>query len=132
MCRVSHQKEKAWHLVSRNGAARATLTRWLKRVAARVTQWRALDQHYAVGEFSLQLLGWDRPRRFVVIREQLRAVGATLGKRQEHVSEEVKEISWKAQQRLHERYRKLLAKGKNKGVAVTAVGLTQGGTLEVN
>jgi hypothetical protein len=49
-------------------------------------------------------------------------VGATLRKRQEHVSEEVKEISWKAQQRLHERYRKLLAKGKNKGVVVTAVG----------
>jgi len=29
---------------------------------------RALDEHYAVGEFSLQLFGWDRPRRFVVIR----------------------------------------------------------------
>ena len=50
------------------------------------------------------------------------AVGGTLRKRQEHVSEEVKEIAWKAQQRLHERYRKLLAKGKNKGVVVTAVG----------
>jgi transposase len=50
------------------------------------------------------------------------SVGATLRKRQEHVSEEVQEISWKAQQRLHERYRKLLAKGKNKGVVVTAVG----------
>ena len=49
-------------------------------------------------------------------------VGATLRKRQEHVSEEVKEIAWKAQQRLHERYRKLLAKGKNKGGVVTAVG----------
>jgi len=50
------------------------------------------------------------------------AVGATLRKRQETVSEEVKEIAWKAQQRLHERYRKLLARGKNKGVVVTAVG----------
>jgi len=49
-------------------------------------------------------------------------VGATLRKRQEHVSEEVKEIAWKAQQRLHQRYRKLLAKGKNKGVVVTAIG----------
>jgi len=39
-------------------------------------------------------------------------VGATLRKRQEHVSEEVKESAWKAQQRLHQRYRKLLAKGK--------------------
>jgi hypothetical protein len=49
----------------------ARLTLWLKREAARGTQWRALDEHYAVGEFSLQLSGWDRPRRFVVIREQL-------------------------------------------------------------
>lgn len=50
------------------------------------------------------------------------SVGAKLRKRQAHVSEEVKEISWKAQQRLHQRYRKLLAKGKNKGVVMTAVG----------
>jgi hypothetical protein len=59
----------------------ARLTRWLKREAARVTQWRALDEHYAVGEFSLQLLGWLRPRRFVVIREQLRAERASLGRK---------------------------------------------------
>jgi hypothetical protein len=50
----------------------ARLTPWLKREAARVTQWRALDEQYAAGEFSLQLWGWDGPRRFVVIREQLR------------------------------------------------------------
>ena len=50
------------------------------------------------------------------------AVGGSLRKRQENVSEEVKEIAWKAQQRLHERYRKLLTKGKNKGVVITAVG----------
>jgi transposase len=47
---------------------------------------------------------------------------AKLRKRQARVSEEVKEISWKAQQRLHQRYRKLLAKGKNKGIVMTAVG----------
>jgi hypothetical protein len=29
----------------------ARLTRWLKREAARVTAWRALDQHYVVGSF---------------------------------------------------------------------------------
>jgi hypothetical protein len=59
----------------------ARLTRWLKREAARVTVWRDLDEHYAVGEFSLQLFGWDRPRRFVVIREQLRAERASLGRK---------------------------------------------------
>ena len=59
----------------------ARLTRWLKREAARITTWRALDTHYAVGEFHLQLFGWDRPRRFVVIREQLRAERASLGRK---------------------------------------------------
>ena len=59
----------------------ARLTRWMKREAARVTAWRALDEHYAVGEFSLQLWGWDRPRRFVVIREQLRAERVWLGRK---------------------------------------------------
>ena len=50
------------------------------------------------------------------------SVGASLRKRQEPVGEEVKEMAWKAQQRLHERYRQLLTRGKNKGVMVTAVG----------
>ena len=50
------------------------------------------------------------------------SVGATLRKRQEAVSEKVKEMAWKAQHRLHARYAKLLAMGKNKGVVVTAVG----------
>ncbi|HWF39046.1 MAG TPA: IS1380 family transposase [Candidatus Acidoferrales bacterium] len=59
----------------------ARLTRWLKREAARIPTWRALDAHYAAGEFHLQLFGWDRPRRFVVIREQLRAERASLGRK---------------------------------------------------
>ena len=59
----------------------ARLTLWLKREAARITTWRALDEHYAVGEFSWQLFGWDRRRRFVVIREQLRAERASLGRK---------------------------------------------------
>jgi len=40
------------------------------------------------------------------------AVTAGLRKRQERVSAEVKEIAWKAQHRLHGRYRKLTARGK--------------------
>jgi len=50
------------------------------------------------------------------------AIGFTLRKRQEGLSEEVKEMAWKAQHRLHARYGKLMAKGKNKGVVVTAIG----------
>jgi len=45
----------------------------------------------------------------------------TLKERQKHLSEEVKEIAWKAQHRLHGRYARLLARGKNKQQAVTAV-----------
>jgi transposase len=49
-------------------------------------------------------------------------VGGALRKRQEVVSEEVREIAWKAQHRLHARYRKLTARGKEKGKVVTAIG----------
>lgn len=50
------------------------------------------------------------------------AVGAALRKRQAPVSAEVKAIAWKAQHRLHARYRHLTARGKCKQEAVTAVG----------
>jgi transposase len=50
------------------------------------------------------------------------AIGATLHRRQQGVSEEVKEIAWKAQHRLHKRYRSLAAAGKNQQKIVTAMG----------
>jgi transposase len=50
------------------------------------------------------------------------AVGATLRKRQAAASEDVKAIAWKAQHRLHARYRHLTMKGKCKQEVVTAVG----------
>jgi len=50
----------------------ARMTRWLKRQAAQVRQWAELDENYSVGEFRLQLHGWEQHRRFVVIRERLR------------------------------------------------------------
>jgi transposase len=49
------------------------------------------------------------------------AVGPTLRVRQRELSAEVKEISWKAQHRLHYRYARLLARGKPKQQVVTAV-----------
>ena len=51
-------------------------------------------------------------------------IGGFLLRRQRdlHLSEEVKEIAWKAQYRLHKRYTKLTAGGKNKNQTVTAVG----------
>jgi transposase len=50
------------------------------------------------------------------------AVGPTLRKRHAILDEEVKAIAWKAQHRLHARYRALLAKGKTPQQAMTAVG----------
>ena len=49
-------------------------------------------------------------------------LGGEILKRQKGVSAEVREIAWKAQNRLHMRYQKLLARGKNKQQIVTAVG----------
>lgn len=48
-------------------------------------------------------------------------VSRVLLKRQEGLSKEVREISWKAQVRLCSRYRRLWAKGKPKQVIVTAI-----------
>jgi len=59
----------------------AKLTPWLKREAARVKEWRALDATYSVGEFRLKLLGWDGERRFVVVREEIRESKASLGRK---------------------------------------------------
>lgn len=50
------------------------------------------------------------------------AVGTALRKRQAALGDEVKAIAWKAQHRLHARYRTLTARGKTKQHAVTAVG----------
>lgn len=50
------------------------------------------------------------------------AIGKTLSVRQRRTSEEVKGIAWKAQHRLHQRYGRLMARGKCKQQAVTAVG----------
>ena len=49
------------------------------------------------------------------------AVQGALRKRQEGLPEPVKEIAWKAQHRLHMRYRRLLGKGKVKQQVITAV-----------
>jgi len=48
-------------------------------------------------------------------------LGGKLKQRQKGVSEEIKEISWKAQHRLHSRYWRLTSKAKVPGKAITAV-----------
>ena len=50
------------------------------------------------------------------------AIGPRLRKRQEGVSEPIKEIAWKAQVRLTKRYARLAAAGKDQRKIITAVG----------
>jgi hypothetical protein len=57
------------------------LTKWIKREAQRVEQWRELDANYAGGEFRLRLFGWKVDRRFVVIRERIREHRHSVGRR---------------------------------------------------
>lgn len=48
-------------------------------------------------------------------------VGVALRKRQEGLSAEVVDIAWRAQHRLHRKYRRLVGRGKSRQQAVTAV-----------
>lgn len=49
-------------------------------------------------------------------------VGGALQKRQQGLEQAIKDVAWKAQHRLHTRYKKLAARGKIKSQIVTAVG----------
>jgi hypothetical protein len=59
----------------------ARLTKWVKRAAQRVEQWRELDESFAVGEFRLKLLGWSAERRFVAVRERMREGRDSVGRK---------------------------------------------------
>jgi transposase len=50
------------------------------------------------------------------------SIGARLRRRQEGVSAEITEVAWKAQNRLHRRYMKLMAAGKDQRKIITAIG----------
>jgi transposase len=50
------------------------------------------------------------------------AIGKTLAARQRRSSAQVTALAWKAQQRLHQRYVRLMGRGKSKQQTVTAVG----------
>lgn len=60
----------------------ARMTRTLKRQCAAIKNWTAIGDRHEAGEFTAKLLGWSKPRRFVVVRERVieakEAVGRTL------------------------------------------------------
>ena len=65
----------------------ARLTKSVKREVTRIVQWSALDENYATGECEVKLMGWTQPRRFVVVREQVRDSKPPLGKKLIHIPE---------------------------------------------
>lgn len=59
----------------------ARLTTMVKREVTRITQWRALDDNYAVGQCQVRLMGWSQSRRVVVVREQIRSTRRSVGRK---------------------------------------------------
>jgi len=58
----------------------ARLTSRLKGQCAGIQEWTQLDEHYAAGEFTAQLQGWAKARRFVVVRERVRESKEAVGR----------------------------------------------------
>jgi hypothetical protein len=59
----------------------ARLTHAVKRKAAGLATWIAIDENYAWARFSLQLQGWPKPREFFAIRERVRENKNAVGRR---------------------------------------------------
>ena len=59
----------------------ARMTRSLKAAAASLKDWTRIDACYSTASFQLQLHGWSKPRRFVVIREREREDKSAVGRR---------------------------------------------------
>lgn len=59
----------------------ARMTSRLKRRCAGIQDWTVIDPHYAAGEFTAQLFGWSKARRFVVLRERVREGKDAVGRR---------------------------------------------------
>jgi hypothetical protein len=59
----------------------ARMTTTLKRQCAGIKDWTRIDAHHDAGEFMVQLFGWSKARRFVVVRERIRETKAAVGRR---------------------------------------------------
>lgn len=59
----------------------ARMTRFIRREAQRVADWRVLDENFSVGQFRLRLCGWEQTRRFVVVRERERERRGSKGRK---------------------------------------------------
>lgn len=58
----------------------ARMTTTLKRRCAGIKDWQVIDENHAAGEFTVQLFGWSKARRFIVVREQVREDKKAVGR----------------------------------------------------
>jgi hypothetical protein len=59
----------------------ARMTSTLKGQCAGIKAWTAIDEFHDAGEFTVQLFGWTKARRFVVGRERVREQKAAVGRK---------------------------------------------------
>ena len=59
----------------------ARMTSTLKRRCAGIQDWTQIDPNYAVGEFTTQLFGGSKARRFAVLRERVREGKDAVGRK---------------------------------------------------
>lgn len=56
------------------------MTKHVKNIYYGIKDWQEVDKIYSVGELNTALWGWDRSRRFIVIREQIQESKESMGK----------------------------------------------------
>jgi len=60
----------------------ARCTRHIKAMAAGLSHWKEVEGgNYALSEFTTQLWGWKKPRRFIVVRERVRERKMAVGRK---------------------------------------------------
>jgi hypothetical protein len=58
----------------------ARMTKHVKDICYKIKDWQEVDKIYSAGELNTALWGWDRSRRFIVIREQIQESKESMGK----------------------------------------------------
>lgn len=59
----------------------ARMTASVKRMAAGLISWTSVDETYSVGAVTLELEGWKKARRFVMVRERIQDKKSALGRK---------------------------------------------------
>ncbi len=58
----------------------ARMTKHVKNICYGIKNWKEVDEIYSVGELKVALWGWEKPRRFIVVREHIQESKESMGK----------------------------------------------------